>query len=135
MQKDQLKTLAIEALLEENPHAAKMVDPLQPHILSERFEPDRNPSLYSVVLREGYHFIFDIAPEDRPVPIMDTEGMPPATKSALALAAQLGIDLRKVKPEGSLTGKIGVKDIYRVQASGEAKAKPESKAKAKTKAT
>lgn len=136
MNKDQLRTLAIEHLLEENPHAAKMVNPLDPHILKEQFEPDRNPSKYSAVFREGYHLIYDIAPEDRPVVIIDTEGMPRATKMAVALAAQLDIDLRKVKAEGSLTGRIGVKDVYRVDAAGEAKtdAKPKARSKSKAKA-
>lgn len=140
MNKDQLRTLAIEALLEENPHAAKMVNPLDLHILKEEFYPKdddgndvKNPSLYSVVLREGYHFKFDIAPEDRPVPIIDTEGMPKATQMAVALAAQLDIDLREVKAKGSITGKIGVKDIYRVHTADEAKmdAAPEPKAASK----
>lgn len=139
MNKNQLRTFAIESLLEENSHAAKTVDPLNLHILSEEFYPKdadgkevKSPSEYSVVLREGYHYRLDISPEDRPVPIVDSEGMPPATKSAIALASQLGIDLRKIKPEGSATGKIGVKDIYRVEKSGEAKVEAEPKSKSKT---
>jgi hypothetical protein len=138
MKQDQLRMMAIEALMESNPHANRTLDPANLDILSEKFTPSKNPSRYSVVLREGYHFVYDIAPKDRLVPVLDSGGDRPlseiATKQAISLASQLGVDIRKVKAERSATGKVGVKDIFRVSAAGEAqfKAKPKPKPKAKS---
>lgn len=136
MDKQQLKMQAIEDLMESNPHADKVLDPLDLHVIAEEFYPKgpdgkevKNPSKYSVVLEEGFKHTLDIKPEDRPIPTIEVEGIK-ATKQAISAATQYGIDLHKLKASGKVEGgKIKIKDVIRAHNAGEAQMDDRPKAK------